>query len=179
MEVAVDRHDSRLTLLAAIKAHSQQLTEENGADGDGARIPGDATAGLGEAGGWSDAEWRGAFQQLVSFELAYGRPKRLRRLIIGARNQRTSRTPFLTTCFLPRSFRSSSRSGRRRRRGARGAARTTSSSSSDPRDAKTHAVVEAKGTLPRGRRWASAPFAAAWEVAARAPTTAPVSDRLA
>jgi hypothetical protein len=54
-EEGADREGARLELLAAIKAHSQHLTaeEENG-------------AGSGPSGeGWSDEEWRGAFQQLV------------------------------------------------------------------------------------------------------------------
>lgn len=45
----------RLELLAAIKAHSQHLRKEDGAAGPALAI-----------GGWSDDEWRGAFQQLVS-----------------------------------------------------------------------------------------------------------------
>ena len=57
-----DGADGRLELLANIKAHSQQLTTENKAAGADA-----AAAGLGAGGGWSDEEWRGAFQQLVGF----------------------------------------------------------------------------------------------------------------
>jgi len=46
----------RLELLAAIKAHSQHLTEGPGLSGD---VAGD------DGGGWSSEEWRGAFEYLV------------------------------------------------------------------------------------------------------------------
>jgi len=55
----------RLELLAAIKAHSQNLSA--GAGATAGPESGDAAgAGSGDGGGgWSEDEWRGAFQHLV------------------------------------------------------------------------------------------------------------------